>query len=61
MYTGACLRKQGDTGIISLYFLPGEMLMCGRYYIENNTPDERLTAIIAMMEKNHPGNGIQKL
>lgn len=29
--------------------------MCGRYYIESDNPDEKLTAIITMMEKNYPG------
>ena len=29
--------------------------MCGRYYIESEKPEEKLTAIITMMEKNYPG------
>ena len=29
--------------------------MCGRYYIESDIPDEKLTAIVNMMEKNYPG------
>lgn len=29
--------------------------MCGRYYFESNIPDEKLTAIVNMMDKNYPG------
>ena len=29
--------------------------MCGRYYIESDTPDEKLNAIVNMMEKNYSG------
>ncbi len=30
--------------------------MCGRYYIESDTPDEKLAAIVGMMEKKYPGS-----
>lgn len=36
-------------------FWRGEVLMCGRYCIESDTPDEKLTAIISMMDRKYPG------